>query len=520
MRLKLPIGIQDFPTLTKDGYLYVDKTEHAYQLITGGKVYFLARPRRFGKSLFLSMLESIFKGQKNYFTNTWITQSDYDWPIHPVVRIDMSETSTRESPEQFKQALIRIIDNAAKHYDVTLPDHTISIGVHLSALIQALSAKYNRVVVLVDEYDKPMLDNIDRPEMAQTMRDLLRQFYTVLKSQDANLRFVMLTGVSKFSKVSVFSGLNNLQDISMMDKYATICGYTQQELESNFQPWIEALALKNNNPLSNEFVKIREWYNGYQFSSHGQRVYNSFSTLLLLEQQHYRPYWFATGTPTFLINLIERSSFTAEEIALLQVNDASLESHDITQMGLTALLYQTGYLTIKKYDTLTDSYQLDYPNFEVRRSFTSCLLTSMAEVPEAAQNTAVSEILHAILAHDNDKMFSILQSFFASIPYQLHQPTEKYYHSLFYLTFHLIGYRLNAEVSTHRGRLDATLELQDRILIFEFKLNQSADVALQQIHDKQYYLPYQHRGKPIVLFGVSFDIAQRNIVEWKSEAVT
>ncbi len=517
--LKLPIGIQDFATIRTDGYLYVDKTQHLYNLITGGKVYFLSRPRRFGKSLLISTLETIFKTERHLFKDTWLDQSDYTWPKHPVVRIDMSELPTKETPQKFNIAMLNLLQRIAREHQVALPEITMGIGVCLKELILLLNEKYTKVVVLIDEYDKPILDNINDPAMAQTMRDILRQFYTILKAQDGNLRFVLLTGVTKFSRVSVFSGLNNLQDLTMTDKYATLCGYTQAELVNVFTPWIEQLALQHNRTVTDELAMIKHWYNGYQFSRRGERVYNPFSTLLLFEHQEYRPHWFATGTPKFLIDLIEQAKLAPEQIENLEVSDTDLESHDVMTMGLVALLYQTGYLTIQSYDDEARLYRLGYPNFEVKESFTRQLFERMSEAPLQEQMKLISDVFHSIRARDYAQMFEVLKTFFAVIPYQLHQPTEKYYHSLFYLIMHLVGYRVNAEVSTHRGRIDAVLVLKDRVLIFEFKLNQSADVALQQIHDKQYAQPYQQSGKPVLLFGVNFDTTARNIVEWKMEMI-
>jgi hypothetical protein len=415
----------------------------------------------------------------------------------------------------FHDSMIEILQRIATNYELSLESSHQNAARSLDQLIELLSAQHGKVVVLIDEYDKPILDNLNITHLAQTLRDTLRQFYAILKAQDHNLRFVILTGVTKFSRVSIFSGLNNLQDISMSDQYATLCGYTEAELIQVFDPWIKRLATMHQRDPSTELSQIKRWYNGYQFSRQGARVYNPFSTLLLFEQQEYRPHWFVTGTPTFLINLIEESQFAPENMETLEVDDSDLESHDVLSMGLIALLYQTGYLTIESYDAELRLYKLNYPNFEVRESFTKMLLERISETTPPNQARFISEVSRSIRSGDYSQMFQSLQTFLAVIPYQLHQPTEKYYHSMFYLVFHLIGYRMSAEVSTNRGRMDAVLELKDRILIFEFKLNQSADIALQQIKDKQYAQRYQNQDKPIECFGVNFDTTLRNIVEWK-----
>lgn len=516
--LKLPIGIQDFPTIRTEGYVYVDKTEYLYNLITGGKVYFLSRPRRFGKSLLISTLEAIFKNKRPLFNDTWIDTSGYIWTEYPVIRIDMSKAD-RTSPVKFDESMIDLLEQTASNYNVVINSDKKNAAMVLNFLIDALASNGKKVVVLIDEYDKPILDNLADMKLATVMRDVLRQFYTILKAQDGNLRFVLLTGVTKFSRVSIFSGLNNLEDLTMTDTSAAMLGYTEEELVKVFSPWIEKLAKKRNVAFNEELEKIRHWYNGYQFSPAGTRVYNPFSTLLLFKHQEYKAHWFVTGTPTFLIDLIETNNFNPEDLEHLEVSDSDFENHDVASMGLVALLYQTGYLTIKQYDAELRLYKLSYPNFEVQESFIKTLFERLSRAPAIDQMRFLGDMAHSIRAGDYEKMFSALKIFYAAIPYELHRATENHYQTIFYLIFHLVGYRVNAEVSTNFGRMDAILELKDRVLIFEFKLNQSAKIALQQIHDKQYYQSYQLLGKTIILFGVNLDTEKRNISEWKSEAI-
>lgn len=512
----LPVGYQDYPTIREDGAIYVDKTRYLYNLIKGGRVYFISRPRRFGKSLMLSTLEQVFRVKKALFNETWIASSDYDWPEHPVIRIDMANTE-RHTLALFKKTLMRQLLVIADDYDIALTEDETGPATMLTQLIDKMNAKYSKVVVLIDEYDKPILDNISDEELAKHMRSYLRDFYTVLKSQDGKIRFIMLTGITKFSKISIFSGLNNLQDLTMVNDYASMLGYTQSELESSFEPWIKLLAKKNNATVQNELLKIKKWYNGYCFAQNGEGVYNPFSTLLLFAQLTYDIHWYATGTPTFLIDLIEDQCFDPQEIGSLEVSKESLQIPDVTQMSLIPLLYQTGYLTIKSYDPEFDLFCLDYPNFEVRRTFTAALLTSIAELSAVDQSSLLAQMLRSVQANDWERLFTVIKTFMAAIPYQLHQPTEKYYHTIFYLLFRTMGYRLNAEVTTNIGRIDAILELKDKILIFELKLNQTAEAALAQIHEKQYYAPFQNQGKVIHLFGVNFDIEKRNVTSWLHE---
>ena len=513
----LPVGYQDFSILRKDDAIYIDKTEHLYNLISSGRIYFLSRPRRFGKSLMISTLEYIFKAQKDLFEGTWIANSDYDWQEHPVIHIDMSKVN-RRSVDAFNTTMVELLSESAKSYGLDF-DGSGDAAAVLNRLIVNLADKCGKVVVLVDEYDKPILDNLSNMSQAKAMRDLLRDFYTILKAQDGNMRFLLLTGVTKFSKISVFSGLNNPEDLTMADRCATLLGYTQSELEASFEGHIKRLADKNSRTIEDELVQIKKWYNGYHFSSDVEGVYNPFSCLLLFQQIKYRPHWYATGTPTFLIDLIEERKFDPYELEGLNVSDIGLESKDIDQLGLVALLYQTGYLTIESYDQTFREYKLAYPNFEVRESFTTALLGRFSEVHAAEEIKVVSEISRAIVGMDAARLFGALQIFLASIPYELHQPSEKYYQTIFYLIFRLVGYRIDAEVSTNIGRIDAILELPKQVIVFELKINQSAKVAMDQIHEKKYYQPYQGLNKKITLFGVNFDTNERNITEWFEETV-
>ncbi len=512
---KLPIGIQDFSKIREGNYAYVDKTSYLYDLIQKGSIYFLSRPRRFGKSLLISTLEAIFQGRKELFEDLWIAQSDYDWKQYPVIRIDMGQT-VRTSPELLEQSLINLLKTIADQYQVDLGAY-LSAGDALNRLIMRLAAQGEKVVILIDEYDKPIVDNISEISLAKAMRNVLRSFYEILKVQDGNLRFLLLTGVSRFSKASIFSELNNLQDITLDNRYASMLGYTQEELEQVFDPWIERLAKTFNHPKAEELAEIQRWYNGYRFSSDGLPVYNPFSTLLLFEQQAYRVHWFDTATPKFLIDLLENSAYVPEQLNYFEVSDQAFGNYDIETLALLPLLYQTGYLTIRHYDPELQSYTLKYPNLEVERSLNEVILVRWTKTARETQDQAIFSLIKALRIYDFKNFFEILKSFLASIPYDLHEPTEAYYHSIFYLIFHLLGYRINAEVHTHQGRIDAVIELKDRVLVFEFKVNQSAEAALKQIHEKKYAAPYEHTGKVINLFGVNISTTERNITEWVSE---
>ena len=519
---ELPIGIQDFDKLREKNCLYVDKTELLYQLITTGSSYFLSRPRRFGKSLMISTLEMIFKARKELFENTWILTdpkaTNYDWKEYPVIRIDMGEIS-KKSEGNLEQALLKTVLNIASQYQIVLPEPLIDSASALSSLIQGLvTAKKTRVAVLIDEYDKPILDNILDEKKAEEIREVLRYFYTIFKSQDGNLQFLMLTGVTKFSKVSIFSGLNHPEDLTLSDAVSGLLGYTQAELEYTFMPWIERLATELGTSVEAQLEKIKLWYNGYRFSGKGIPVYNPFSVLLLLKQQRYKTHWFETGSPTFLMKLLKSETFKIERLNELIVSDEALNMSDISQIELVALLYQTGYLTIKSYDQEYRAYTLDYPNLEVKIAFSDTLLNTFSSVPSAESTDLFIDMNQALRAGNYMLFFEVLKSFIASIPYtQFVKMKERDFQTVLFLIFTLLGYRMSLEVHTSRRRLDAVLELPDGFCIFEYKVNQSAEVALAQIKEKQYFQPYLHRNKKIHLFGINFSSEERNINQWIHE---
>ena len=514
MTRKLPIGIQDFETIRTENYVYVDKTQLIYQMITRGQVYFLARPRRFGKSLLVSTLHAIFRGKKHLFNDLWIGQSDYTWEEYPVIGLNMAIAVISSSAELLHQSLNEQLDKIAVQYGIELAA-SVSVAGRLDNLIIQLAESNKKVVVLIDEYDKPLIDQIHRPEIALENREILKQFYGVLKDRGAKIRFVFLTGVSKFSKVSVFSGLNNLEDISLLTDYATLLGYTQEELTAYFSLEIDRLAQKEGLSRPALLDEIRHWYNGYRFSEEEIAVYNPFSTLLLFKQQKFSDYWFETGTPTFLVNLIQEQQFDIANIENLEIGAASFSTYDIDKLSILPLLYQTGYLTIKSYDRSSRNYELGYPNREVEMAFLESILASFSKTDGlAVQNDFITKIATTLKKQSFDAFFQLLKGFLAGIPYELHMPGEKYYQNIFYLVFTLVGLRLNAEVHTNRGRIDAVIESKDWILIFELKLDKSAQEALEQIKTKGYADQYKPQQKAIYLIGLNFNSAERNVSEF------
>lgn len=515
LSLNLPIGIQTFDKIRENDFVYVDKTELIYKLASSLKPSFLSRPRRFGKSLLVSTLDALFSAKRELFRGLWIEKSDWDWIEYPIINLDMSPVFNR-TPEGLEQNLIRELNAIAKRYGISLNGE--SAANYLQDLIIKMGAK-QKVVVLIDEYDKPLIDHIDNNiEIAKANQKILREFYTILKSQDKHLRFVFLTGVTKFSKVSVFSGINNLNDWTMSNAYSTLLGYTKAELEKYFAKDIEALAQKKQISIPECYNKIKEWYNGYKFSSEGELVYNPLSTMQLLENQQFSGYWFETGTPTFLVNLLKKREFDIYNLEDIEVDAESFGSFDIEDLPTLPLLYQTGYLTIQSYDEDFNSYKLGFPNREVREAFSKNLLSSFASSRMECSKLLV--LLSRNLREnpwDFALFFELCENIFALIPYDLYLKHEKYFHSLFYLAVKLAGFRIGAEIHTQHGRTDAALEDNHKVIIFEFKFNETAQAAIDQIKHKKYYQLYQVSNRPIYLVGINFNGERRIIDGWLVE---
>ncbi|MEA3342227.1 MAG: AAA family ATPase [Chloroflexota bacterium] len=511
MLKSLPVGIQTFRKIIEQEYLYVDKTEEIYRLITTGEVYFLARPRRFGKSLLISTLAEIFEGRRGLFEGLWIYDSDYEWTEHPVIRIDFSLLRVT-TDEELKRGIKSRLNRIAQQYGVSLKED--EYYEQFADLILQLAAR-SKVVILVDEYDKPIIDNVESAKEARSIRDVLKGFYTVIKGMDEHLRFVLLTGVSKFSKVGVFSGLNNLKDITMDDRFAALLGITQTEVETCLGDYIEALVKREGMSKRALLEKIKSWYDGFCFSKKCVPVYNPFSILLLFDMQDFRNYWFETGTPTFLIKLIREQNYDVREIENLHVNELAFGSYEIEDLAILPLLFQTGYLTIKGYDPQRRLYELYYPNSEVETAFLKYLVGEFSAVSKGVTDSYLWRMVDALDERDFDEFFEVLQVFFAEIPYDIQIKREKYYQTIFYLIFKLIGLQVGAEVRTNRGRIDAVVELEEEIFIFEFKLDSRAEDALEQIRERGYSERYRMSGKDIYLIGVEFGMGERRVMNWQ-----
>ena len=507
---KFPIGISTLSEIINNNYIYVDKTKFIFQLALF-KYYFLSRPRRFGKSLMIDTLKQAFLGNKALFKGLYL-EHYWDWnQQYPVIHFSFGGMSAYNSQNSLLAIIRNTLNEHATQYTVTID--TTDIGVGFNQLIKALYNKYQqKIVVLVDEYDKPILDVINDIDEAKQNREILKNLYSVIKECDSYLRFVFFTGVSKFSKVSLFSGLNNLEDLTLTPEYSDICGYTQKELEHNFKPYLDNV----------NYIKLRQWYNGYNFSGNeAQKVYNPFDILLYLKNKIYKNYWFETGSPSFLLKLLLNQRYYMPNLEGLTVNEDLLNSFDIEHLSIETLLFQTGYLTIV--DTVinpfdgTTQYVLNYPNHEVRSSLANSLINYF--IDDKAQLSRTHQNLTAALVTRNfEQLEEHLRRFFSSIPYHWYNNNnianyEGYYCSIIYSLFNSLGLAATPEDATNHGSIDLSLDVLNYRILLEFKLktNGNATSALEQINAKGYADKYKDSNKPLYLIGISFDPEIRNI---------
>ena len=504
----LPIGIQTFELLRKEDYIYADKTKQIYKLAQKTSRYFLSRPRRFGKSLLCSTFEALFQGKKELFKNLWIENSDWDWQQYPVIHLDFTEIA-HSTPKELEQNLSWELQSIANKNNIDLSTAP-SNKAKFSTLVKELSQK-NPVVLLIDEYDKPITDHLTNIEVADKMRQILRDFYGTIKALDKHLQFVFLTGVTKFAKVSIFSGLNNLDDITIMPVSSSLLGYTQEELEKNFSEHIDYWA--NQKKISRDIFieETKMWYNGYCFFPKKETVYNPHSILSYFKHGTIKNFWFQTGTPSFLIDIIKKNDYPIIDLEYTQINESNFEAFSPENLELFVLLFQTGYLTIKDYNPRTRNYILSYPNYEVREAMTKLIITSMTTISPSKYASFVEDFRVALEQNNIDGFCQTLQTFLSGIPYTVQVKYEKYFQSIFLTTVRLIGFKIDVEIATNIGRIDAVVEKDDRILIFEFKVDKTPELAIEQIKTKKYYEPYRNANKPITLIGISFNSKEKTV---------
>lgn len=512
--MKYPIGIQDFVKLRQGGFAYVDKTKFVYKLADEGSYYFLSRPRRFGKSLFLSTLEAYFLGRKELFEGLAIYDMEKEWKSHPIFYIDLNTANFRDENSLYEvlNSHVSVWEEkyGAREYETTL-------ALRFKGVIARAAEKEGRgVVILIDEYDKPILQTLRNEELQEKHRSLLKSFYSVLKTQDRYIRFAFITGVTKFGKVSVFSDLNNLMDISMDQRYISICGMTQNELLYNFREGIEQLGEAYGDTEEETLNKLKIRYDGYHFEEDTVGIYNPFSVLNTLAKLRYKDYWFETGTPTFLVDLLKMHNYRLLDITREKVSGDVINSIDSMSTNPIPVIYQSGYLTIKGYDERFKKYRLGFPNKEVEEGFLNFLLPLYTS---AGNNSPfmVDEFVQDVESGNPERFMQRMKAFFADTSYQVVGNAELYFQNAMYLVFKIMGFYTQVERPTSDGRIDAVIQTPDYIYIIECKLDRTADEALRQINDSNYAAPFAMDKRLIYKIGVNFSSQTRGVEQWVIE---
>ena len=512
----LPIGIQDFEKIRKGDYLYVDKTASVYQLVSTGCYYFLSRPRRFGKSLLLSTLHAYFDGKKELFDGLEISKYESEWEQYPILHLDLNAEKY-----ETESSLDAVLGNALllweKLYDSSPSEVTLSLRFQ-GIIRRAYEHTGKQVVILVDEYDKPMLQAIGDEKLQDDYRNTLKAFYGALKSMDRYIKFAFLTGVTKFGKVSVFSDLNHLNDISMDESYHDICGINEKELTQYFSTHISHLAEKQSMTVEETQISLRQLYDGYHFCENIiEGIYNPFSLLNTFQKNKFGSYWFETGTPTYLVELLKQHNSNLAYVAQVQTSEAVLNSIDIMSTDPVPVIFQSGYLTIKGYDSRFKMYQLGFPNKEVEEGFLNFLLPYYTKYSKIESPFQIQQFVKDVETGDTESFLKRLQSFFADTPYELVKDLENHYQNVLFIISKLAGFYVKAEYHTSDGRIDMLLQTPDYTYVMEFKLNGTAKEALEQINAKQYALPFTADTRKLIKIGLNFSNEIRNIERWVIE---
>lgn len=511
--MKYPLGIQSFEKVRNDGYLYLDKTAWVYNIVKGGTYYFLSRPRRFGKSLLISTLEAYFKGKKELFGGLVISQKEMEWRQYPVLRLDMN-VENYNSVARLKNVLNDAINIWCSQYEVTVEGESPSI--RFKNLITALCQKTGkRVVILVDEYDKPLLQNMEKEELQAQMRDELKAFYGILKPLDEYVQFGFFTGVTKFSKISVFSDLNNLTDISMDKRYVELCGITEKEIRDNLDSEVERVAKENTISKEDCYDKLRDYYDGYHFRESCIGLYNPYSLLCALSQSDFRDYWFETGTPTYLAETLKNTDYPLDRLTREEASSQLLASLDALHQTPIPLIYQSGYLTIKSYDPDFRTYRLGFPNKEVEHGFVEFLAKYYVPRQKGYNSAFIADFVRDVRDGRAEQFMQRLEALLADGDYQIAGNAELYFQNVVWVIFKMIGFYTEVERHTTDGRMDMLIKTQDYIYILEFKLDKTAEEALQQIEEKQYAKPFEHDGRQLYKIGINFSTWTRRIDGWK-----
>lgn len=510
-----PIGIQDFEKMRQSGYFYIDKTALIYQLVQTGSYYFLGRPRRFGKSLLISTLKAYFLGKRELFQGLAMERLEKNWTVHPVLHLDLN-AEKYTTPEALENRLNLALSQWEELYGVVLYERTLSA--RFEGVIQrAYEQTGQRVVILVDEYDKPMLQAIGNKELQTAYRNTLKAFYGALKSKDGCIKFALLTGVTKFGKVSVFSDLNSLEDISMWNEYVELCGISEREIHVCLEDELHEFARVQDMTYEALCAKLKLYYDGYHFTHNSVGMYNPFSLLHAFKRKEFGNYWFETGTPTYLVKLLKGHHYNLEKMAHEETSAEVLNSIDSESASPIPMIYQSGYLTIKGYDERFGSYKLGFPNKEVEEGFIRFLMPYYASVSKVESPFEIQRFVGEIERGDYDGFFQRLQSFLADTGYDIIREQELHYENVLFIVFKLVGMYVQTEYRTNVGRIDLVLQTDRFVYVMEFKLNGTAEEALQQIKEKQYALPFEADGRQVLKIGVNFSAKTRNIEKWMVE---
>ena len=516
MAARYPIGIQTFSEIIENKMAYVDKTALVYKIAKGTKNNFLSRPRRFGKSLLVTTLQAYFEGRKELFKGLAIGKMETDWVKYPVIHLDLS-SGKYYAIESLNSTINNLLSIYEDTYHINVSVHD-SFSTRLTNIIRkARVATGLNVVVLIDEYDAPMLDSNSKPELQEKIRDIMRDFFSPLKAQEANLRFVFLTGITKFSQLSIFSELNNIKNYSLDDEFATICGITHEEMLANFHEGIEELAKARNLTFDEAVTKLKEQYDGYHFSENCPNIYNPYSLLNALHDKRLDNYWFSTGTPTFLLELLSKKNILIPELEGITASRQRFDAPTEKINDPVPVLYQSGYITIKDYQN--GMYLLGFPNEEVRQGFSESMLHYISPDYQGEQDSFAWNFGKAMRADDIDSAMEALKVYLAGFPYDIHRNKEAIYQAILYSIFNTLNFTIRAEVKTATGRLDLVVSTNTSIFVMELKYDKSPDVALEQIESKQYTLPYLQDKRNVFEVGINFSSKEKTVVDWKFKKV-
>ena len=513
---RLPVGIQTYSEIVELDCLYIDKTEYIVKMMEVSKYIFLSRPRRFGKSLFVSTLQAYFEGRKELFKGLYIDRVEKDWTVYPVLRFDMS-TAKHSDADQLRRFLSSMLEREERKWGITA--HKQDPNDRLQDLIlEAQAQTGKKVVVLIDEYDAPLLDVSHDNVRLEEMRQIMRNFYSPLKYCDPHLHFVFLTGITKFSQLSIFSELNNLKNISMLPAFAGICGISKEEVCTQMADYLDEFAEEKQKSREEIFTLLKRQYDGYHFTAPSPDIFNPFSLLNSLQDKMFRSYWFESGTPTYLIEKLKEFHVLPSMLKPTWTAASDFDAPTNSMASIMPLLYQAGYFTIKEYDEMSDLYLLDLPNKEIRIGLLQSLLPNYVQRDSYKGNSTVGLMYKALLQDDLDEMLRLLQTYLLTIPQCDNTNYEGHYQQLLYVIFSLMGRYVDVEVRTSNGRVDMVMNAGNTLYLFELKLNKSADAAMQQINLKDYPSRFALCGLPIVKVGMNFDMERHTIEDWKIEA--